>query len=236
MDRALASSPVVVESAAREEELERQHPAGRLHVLLVGHPADGALVHVDDFGDLAQRERLQVLHALFEELALPVHDEVHHLQHRLAALLDGLDHPVGAVHPLVDELLVLALELLLVARDVLIDLGNAQPRQAGVVQEDVVLAVNLVDDEVRDDVVVVRRGVLQAGLGIELRELVGRGLHLGGRQPKALGQVAPAVGDEVVERLFHQPIGQRVRELGVLELQQQAFAQVARPTPGGSSC
>src|SRR5206468_12470844 len=84
-----------------------QQATRRLHVLLVGHAADRALVHVDDVGDLAQRERLQVLDALLEELALPVDDEVHHLEHRLAALLDRLDHPMGAVEPLVDEVLVL---------------------------------------------------------------------------------------------------------------------------------
>src|SRR6476661_3248448 len=34
--------------AAREEELERQQPAWRLDVLLVGHAAHRALVHADD--------------------------------------------------------------------------------------------------------------------------------------------------------------------------------------------
>src|SRR2546426_12321192 len=54
--------------AAREEELQRQQAARRLDVLLVGHAADGALVHVDDVRHLAQRERLQVFYALLEEL------------------------------------------------------------------------------------------------------------------------------------------------------------------------
>src|SRR5438552_13279375 len=43
-----------------------------------------------DVGDLAQRERLQVIDALLEELPLPVDDEIHHLQHRLTSLLDRL--------------------------------------------------------------------------------------------------------------------------------------------------
>src|SRR5207302_1137354 len=83
------------------------------------------------------------LDALLEELTLPIHDEVHDLEHRLAALLDGLDHPVRAVHALVDEVLVLALEFLLVARNVLVGLRDPQPRQPGVVQEHLVLAVDL---------------------------------------------------------------------------------------------
>src|SRR5438045_813889 len=71
--------------AAREKELEWQEAARRLHVFLIGHAADGAFVHADDVGDLAQRERLEVIDPLLEELALPVDDEVHHLQHGLTA-------------------------------------------------------------------------------------------------------------------------------------------------------
>src|SRR3989454_11465406 len=96
--------------------------------LFRSHATHGALVHADDVGDLAQGERLQVLDALLEELALAIDDEVHDLEHRLTTLLDRLDHPVRAVHALVDEVLVLALEFLLVTRDVLIGLGDSQPR------------------------------------------------------------------------------------------------------------
>ena len=115
---------------AREEELQRQHAARGLDELLVRHPAHGGLVHVDDFGHLAQRERLEELHALLEEVALPVDDVVHDLEHRLPALLDRLDHPVGAVELGGDELLVLPVELLLVARDLLVRLAEVEPRHA----------------------------------------------------------------------------------------------------------
>src|SRR2546425_1166469 len=54
----------------------------------------------------------------------------------LAALLDRLDHPVGAVEPLVDEVLVLPLEFLLVARDLLVGLGDAEPGQPAVVRSE----------------------------------------------------------------------------------------------------
>src|SRR6185436_16616624 len=100
-----------------EEELEREHSARGLHEFLIRDAADGALVHADMFGDFAQRERLQKLYALLEEVALPVDDVVHDLEHRLASLLDGLDHPVRGIQLAGDELLVLALELLFVARD-----------------------------------------------------------------------------------------------------------------------
>ena len=113
---------------------------------------------------------------------------------------------MGAVQPLVDELLALAVVLLLVARDFLIGLGNAQPRQSAVIKEDVVLVVDFLDDQVRNDVRIVGGRILQAGLRIETRQLVRGTLHLVRRQPKALAQVAPTVRDQVVERVFDQPV------------------------------
>src|SRR6266516_6252134 len=217
--------------AAREKELERQEAARRLDVFLVRHAAHGTFVHVDDVGDLAQGQRLQELDPLLEELALPVHDEVHHLEHRLAALLDGLDHPLGAVEALVDELLVLALELFLVARDVQVRLGEPQARQPLVVEEHVVAVVDLLDDEVGADVLVVRGGVLQAGFGVELPDFVGGLLHLLGLEAEAFPQLAPAVGLEVVPGLLDQPIRQRVLAFLLFQLQQQALAQVPRAHP-----
>src|SRR5439155_20673724 len=58
--------------AAREEELERQEAPGCLDILFVRHATHGALVHVDDVRDFTQRQRLQVLDALLEELALSI--------------------------------------------------------------------------------------------------------------------------------------------------------------------
>jgi len=46
-------------------------------------------VHVDDLRNLAEGEWLQVLNPLLEEFALPLHDVVHHLEHRLAPLFDA---------------------------------------------------------------------------------------------------------------------------------------------------
>src|SRR5205809_2927580 len=217
--------------AAREEKLERQESPRRLDVLFGRHAAHRALVHVDDVGDLAQGQRLQVLDPLLEELALPVHDEVHHLEHRLAALLDGLDHPLRAVEPLVDEFLVLALELFLVARDVHVGLGEPQARQPLVVQEYVIAIVDLLDDEIGADVLVPRGGVLQAGLGVELLDVVGGLLDFLGFEAEALPQLAPPVGLEIVPGLLDEPIRQGVLALLLLELQQQALPQVARAHP-----
>ena len=70
-------------------------------------------------------------------------------------LLDGLNHPVRGIQLVGDELLVLAVELFLVAGDLLIGAAKLETREVGVVEEDVIAVVDLLDDEVRNDVVVV---------------------------------------------------------------------------------
>jgi hypothetical protein len=189
-------------------------------------------VHVDDFGHLAEGQRLQELDPLLEEVALPVHDEVHDLEHGLAALLDRLNHPVRAVHLGGDELAVLRRHLLLVAGDLLVGAAEPKPRHAGVVEEHLVAAADLLDNEVGDDVAVVLLGVLEPRLGIQPGQAVGRGLHRRGLHPESLGEVVPAVGDEVRERVVDQTEGQRI-DVGLLpELDQQALAQIPGAHPG----
>ena len=125
MPRAETSSPAVVDRPDEKKNLSGSTPRGVCTNFSFVTRLTVRLVHVDHLGHLAQRERLEVLHALLEELALPVDDVVHDLEHRLPALLDRLDHPVGGVQLVGDELLVLAVELLLVARDLLVGACSA---------------------------------------------------------------------------------------------------------------
>jgi hypothetical protein len=111
--RAETSVAVVRGQAAREEELELEHAARRLHVLAAADAAHGGFVHVDLAGHLRQRQRPQEGDALVEELALLAHDAVHDLDHRAPALLDGLDQPLRRGQLALD---VLAGLLLLLAR------------------------------------------------------------------------------------------------------------------------
>jgi hypothetical protein len=96
-------------------------------------------VHVDDLGHLAQRQRLEVLHALLEELALPVDDVVHHLEHRLPALLDRLDHPVRGVELGEMNSLLSPSNFFLSRAISWYALRQLEARQVRVVEEDVVL-------------------------------------------------------------------------------------------------
>src|SRR5664279_603353 len=173
-------------------------------------------------------ERLEILHALLEEVALPVDDEVHHLEHRLPALLDRLNHPVRRVHLVGDELLVLAVELLLVARDLDVRSAQLESRDVRIVERDEIDAVDLVDDEIGDDVVVAGFAVDEPRLRIELRDLVGGVLHVGDADAEALGDLAATVIDQLIEAVADEAIRHRLLETRLAELQEQALAQIAR--------
>ena len=122
----------------------------------------------------------------------------------------------------------LALELLLVARDLLVGAAQLEARQVRVVQKDVVLAVDLLDDEVRDDVVVARIRIHQARLGIELLDLVGGLLNVGRTDAEALGDLTPAMVDELLEAVAHESERHRLFEPRLAKLQHEAFAKIAR--------
>ena len=82
--------------------------------------------------------------------------------------------------------LILPLEFLLVAGDFLVGLTELESRQVGVVEKDVVLAIDLVDDQIGYDVVVVTAAVAKARLGVELGDLIGGALHVAGADSESL--------------------------------------------------
>ena len=83
-------------------------PRGVAMYLLRGDAADGALVHFDRGGDIAQDERAQMADAEAEEAVLLADDFGRHLQDGLRALLQRLDQPVGGLQLLGQEGAILA--------------------------------------------------------------------------------------------------------------------------------
>ena len=121
--------------AAREEELELEHAARRLHVLVAGHAADGRLVHVDLARDLLQRERLQERDALARRnpAARATMHVITLIMVRRRCSMVWMSHLRG-VQLALDVLASLAFcigrvgALLLLAEDALVGVGDPQPR------------------------------------------------------------------------------------------------------------
>src|SRR5580698_5418335 len=159
-----------------EEVLELEEALRRVDVLVGRDAADGRLVHADGLGHVAQDHRLEVSHALLEEVALLVDDALGHPDDRLAPLLDGTDQPLRVAELLADELLGLrVLEELLGER-----LVDVEALHAPVVVGDDELVAVLDDVDVRRDrdglVVGVREVSGRAAL--ELLDLLDRLVHL----------------------------------------------------------
>ncbi len=66
-----------------------------MQVLVAGHAADRAFVHLDRFSHFAQGERPQLGDAAAEETFLLLHDLGGGLEDRLLALVERADQPVG---------------------------------------------------------------------------------------------------------------------------------------------
>ena len=77
-----------------------------------------------------------------------------------------------------DEVLALCVELLLVSGNLLIRSRQLEPRQIPVVKKNMIRLTDLVDHEIRDNVVVTTCAVAQAGLRIKLGDFIGSALHV----------------------------------------------------------
>ena len=82
--------------ARAEEIFELEQAAVAQQIFVRGDPADRRFVHLDRFGDLAQRQRLQRRHPVLEEALLVLDDLGRDLDDRPRALVERLDQPVGA--------------------------------------------------------------------------------------------------------------------------------------------
>ena len=90
-----------------EEILQLEHAARRRHVLVGRDAADRRFVHGDGIGHRAQVERLQVLDAVREEAILLAHDLLGHAQDGARALVEALHQPVGVLQAVEQIALVL---------------------------------------------------------------------------------------------------------------------------------
>src|SRR3546814_13544689 len=66
----VCSSDLVRRDGGGEEVLQLEDATGCHDELVAGDPADGALVHADGVGDVAQHQRPQVLDTVVEEARL----------------------------------------------------------------------------------------------------------------------------------------------------------------------
>src|SRR6185312_15661087 len=124
------------------------------------------LVHADVLGDVAENQRLEVRDALVEELALELQDRLGDLDDRALALLDRTNQPLRAAELVLDVVLGSGA----VAHRVLVEAGDLQLRQTVVIGDDEVLVADLVNVDVRRDVVRIVARVLATRARVEVHD------------------------------------------------------------------
>ncbi len=204
-----------------KEELHRHEPARRRHPLVRDDARDGALVHPDVLGDVAQDERLEVRDAVVEEVALLLHDGLGDPHDRALPLVEALEEPLRRAHLLAQVALPLAVEVR-VARQQHppVQGGHLQARKAVVVEDDDVVVLDLHDGDVGLDVDRAGRVVAAAGFRVQLADpleglldLLDRDAHLAREKGRGLGpELREAVGHELHEEGRRDVRGTRLQE------------------------
>ncbi len=110
-------------------------------------------MHSYVIGHVPENERFQEGHPLFEEVQLKPEDAFGHLVDCVLPLLDTLDEPRGGLD-LFPDIATASLGVRTAAEprhDLPVEVGNPEPRQAVVVQDNLVFIPRLENEHVRND-------------------------------------------------------------------------------------
>ena len=110
-------------------------------------------MHADGFGDFCHRHRFQMRWAVLEEIELPRNDLLRDVHDCLLPLMDRADQEFAAAD--LSRMPYLDVAALRVARrnDVLIQVADPQMRNLFVVERDLIFAVDVFHDHVRQHVI-----------------------------------------------------------------------------------
>ena len=229
--------------ALGEEVFEREHAEVRLDPLAVHDAGDGGDVETGALGNVLQDHRLQGGFVPVDEIVVLVLDDgPHRALQGVLALAEGLNEPLRGGNLLAHEgggvflgavrgVLAVLHDLGVAAIDA--ELGDGEARHG---QDQ--FTVLVVQPEVGDDLLgLVGVAVidLAAGGRIELLDLVQDGLELVRVQVEAVHQFRELAALELIEPVAEDPdgIGDGRRLLLVLQLDEEAFAEVAGAHAGG---
>src|SRR5688572_25418090 len=191
----------------------------------------GRQMHADVFGDVLQHHRLNVLDALIEELALPVHDRFHDAIYRLPAVLDVSQQIDRRAHLLFYEITRL-LGRLTLRKHLLITGTDAQARTAviGKVDDVITVLIQLLDVDLWRNQDRFFGRIATTRIRIERANELELGDEYFHVKTKLFGQVWQLVLLQSFKVIANQPVRQPFGLAAHLQLREQTLAHIARAT------
>ena len=215
-----------------EERAQLEHALRRVRVLAGDGAADGRRMHADFFGDFLDHHGLQRVRAVNEEIALARDDRLADAQNRVLALLDifhQLDRGGEAFFDVVAHVAVGGI----LHQQAAIGGAQAQLRHVVFVQEGLPLIVDFAEVDVGLDQPRLGLVVAQAGTRIELLDHVERALDDVERAIQGARDIFQLIRLHLLQMFGDDLLRERVVRIEGFELQQQAFAQIARADADG---
>ncbi len=172
------------------------------------------------------------MHALLEKVALDLQDLAGDALDGLLALLDGVDDELARAHAFTEVVALLLGEG--AARDhLLVGIRDAETGDVVVVEDYLPLSLVLLDHDVGHDHAIVVVGELAAGRGIEATDFLDGLLHVVHVRAGFAGDLGDATAGAQVEVVADDSGGKRVAAALVLQLEEQALAEVGGADAGG---
>ena len=221
--------------AGGEEKSHFKHALRRLHVFAGHGAADGGFVDADDLGDLRHVHGLQMRDALFHELALAFHDFPRDVQDGLLALVEAFDEEFSGADFFANVILHLG-GISALRHEVLVGVADAQVRNLLVVGRHHEIVAGLLHENLGQNILVGVRQERPARTRLQARDAGERGLDF----LDGLAGAARDFRDAPLAQLVHEVADDAIFEgflpAGAFQLEQQAFAQIARANAGRIEC
>ena len=168
---------------------------------------------------------------MIEERALELHDRSRDFEDRLLALVDRFHQPSRRAQALRQVFPRLGCDIDVVEHPLVVT-GQPKARHRVAIERHDVVFADFLNINVGHDVGRLRTAVVAARLGLEQRDDFSRLPHRFDRHAENLGDFRVAMLFEQIEMVLHDSRRERLFHPEVLQLREQAFAQIARGDSG----
>jgi hypothetical protein len=140
-----------------------------MNILIVGHPADGGLMHLDVLGHVAKDKGFERLNPVVQKIFLKFDDALGHSINRPLTLVNAPDQPESGSEFFLDIFTILLGRKMMIGKDAPVKMIDLEPRNVFIVQVDHIFSFHFIHIDIGDDLLdhLSPKGLPR--LGIQLR-------------------------------------------------------------------